>query len=103
MTENNLKNIRKDRGLTQVKLAEIMDVEQGTVQRHEAGTRDMNTDVINKYATALKCHPSEIMNIDTIVVRDKKEEAVINAFRELSEADQNRFIKMAQGWNDEGN
>jgi DNA-binding XRE family transcriptional regulator len=41
MSKNYIKEMRKKRGLTQEQLAELMDVGQGTIARHERGERKM--------------------------------------------------------------
>jgi len=57
---------RKTRGLTQAKLAEMLGVEQPTVQRWEAGTRTPDLDDIGNIADALQVTPGELFRMPNI-------------------------------------
>jgi transcriptional regulator with XRE-family HTH domain len=54
-----IKRIRKSRGITQNKLAEMLGVEQPTVQRWESGARTPGADDMVNLAKALGISPSE--------------------------------------------
>ena len=63
---NNLKAMRKKRGLTQEDLAELMGTTKTTVYRHESGVRDPSAATVREYAKHLQCSPGEIMG-ETLV------------------------------------
>lgn len=50
--------IRREKGLTQEKLAEIMNVAPREIQRWES-TGGMSLQTLKKFSEALECHPSE--------------------------------------------
>ena len=50
---NNIKKYRKEAGLTQRELAEILDVAVGTIQQYELGKRQPRLEMINRIAGAL--------------------------------------------------
>lgn len=50
---NNIKKYRKEAGLTQKELAEILDVAVGTIQQYELNKRQPRLEMINRIAGAL--------------------------------------------------
>lgn len=50
---NNIQKYRKEAGLTQKELAEILDVAVGTIQQYELGKRQPRLEMINRIAGAL--------------------------------------------------
>ncbi len=59
--EIRLEEVRKDRGLTQIQLAEKAAIDQATISRIEAGTSSINLDVLNRLCAALKCEAGDIL------------------------------------------
>ena len=49
----NIKKLRKDKGLTQDKLSEITKISIASIQRYESGKRQPNIQTVNKFAQAL--------------------------------------------------
>lgn len=49
----NIKKLRKNKGLTQDKLSEITQISIASIQRYESGKRQPNIKTINKFAQAL--------------------------------------------------
>lgn len=94
--KNNLKSIRIDRGYTLEKMAELTGGDPGTVSRHESGKRKLSIGLINKYATALECHPAEIIGDIPEAITDEKEKNIITMFRMLDSAEQEQFINIAK-------
>ncbi len=47
--------LRKEKGLTQVQLAQISDVSERTIQGIEAGAFSARLDILDKLAEALEC------------------------------------------------
>lgn len=62
-----LKALRKRRGLSQAKLAEIIGVEQPTVQRWESGNRMPDLESLDALAKALGVTPGALLDGDTLV------------------------------------
>jgi transcriptional regulator with XRE-family HTH domain len=89
MSKNYIKEMRKKRGLTQEQLAELMDVGQGTIARHERGERKMKWETIQAYARALECHPSDITDgpPELLAKTDVQREA-LRYLNQLSEPEQ---------------
>lgn len=61
-----IRRLRKLRGLSQARLAEILGVEQPTVQRWETGKREPSLDFIDKIAQALGASLSELVASDSL-------------------------------------
>src|SRR6478609_11407990 len=59
-----LQALRKKRGLSQAKLAEIIGVEQPTIQRWESGKRMPDLDSLQSLATALGVTPGTLLDGD---------------------------------------
>lgn len=49
----NIKKYRKQKGLTQSELAEIIDLKSITIRKYETNTREPSIDILNKIAAAL--------------------------------------------------
>lgn len=62
---HNLKKIRKRKGITQEKLAEIAQMSMASVQRYESGKRQPNIQTINKFAEALGVPVNELLGTNT--------------------------------------
>lgn len=59
--------LRKKQGLTQAQLAEMVGVEQPTVQRWETGKREPDFEALQQLANALGIEPSEFFDKDVAV------------------------------------
>lgn len=62
-----LKELRKQRGLTQRQMAEILKVEQPTYQRWETGTRVPDVNDLQDLADAFGVTPGELFSVANIV------------------------------------
>lgn len=56
-----VKQIRKEKGLTQKALGELLSISEGMVRQYELGIRNPKIETIEKIASALKISPFEIM------------------------------------------
>lgn len=56
-----IKQIRKEKGLTQKALGELLSISEGMVRQYELGIRNPKIETIEKIASALKISPFEIM------------------------------------------
>ena len=60
--ENKLRRLRKNSGLTQVRLAEKADVSRSVIARFETGRTELSTRNLTKIAAALGCSMEEIVS-----------------------------------------
>ena len=56
---NNLKRIRKERGITQLQLAEMCDVSNGTIGNIESAVTKPSFDLLLKFADKLHVQPGD--------------------------------------------
>ena len=59
--EVRLRELRRDRDLTQVQLATRTGIDQATISRIEAGTSGIDFDVLDRLCTALRCQPGDLL------------------------------------------
>lgn len=71
---NNIKAIRLERGLTQEKLAEILNTTHVTISRYEKNNRGMTLHVLERVAKALNCSIVDL--ISDIEISAKKDLSV---------------------------
>jgi transcriptional regulator with XRE-family HTH domain len=65
--QEQLKTLRKKRGLSQAQLAELVGVEQPTIQRWESGSRMPDLDNLQMLARALGTTPGSLLDGDSVV------------------------------------
>lgn len=83
---NNLKNILKERNITQHDLAVFLNVREATICRYCLGQNEPNYDTLVKIALYLKVSTDELLgvkSIDTSISRS--EYALLNEYRSLPE------------------
>lgn len=68
--ENRIREIRKERALTQSELAKILGVNQSIVQKLETGVTDLDLPWIMKISKALDISPLELLP-DEFITRDE--------------------------------
>ena len=61
---NNLKNLRKKRGMGQVELANMLGITQSSYSRYEAGLRDIPNDILVKLVDILGASTDEILGLN---------------------------------------
>lgn len=61
MTNNRIKELRKLQGITQVELAEKINVTQGSIQKLENGIMDLTTKWMEILSNALNVKPYELL------------------------------------------
>ncbi|MHA7870609.1 MAG: helix-turn-helix domain-containing protein [Salipiger thiooxidans] len=71
----NLARIRKTRGFSQAKLAELSGVKQATISRIESGTNNPSLDTADKIAAALQVSTVELFGLPEL------EQRFLEAFR----------------------
>lgn len=60
----NIKRIRKERGLTQKKLGTLCGIAEPTIRRYEAGTLNPKLETVEKIASALGVAPPVLMGVE---------------------------------------
>jgi transcriptional regulator with XRE-family HTH domain len=89
---NRISELRKARGLTLKRLAELVGTSNQQISHLEKGRRRLTLDWMERIAEALECHPSELL-IGGTQLRNEKERAMVELFRGLSEEQQEAFLK----------
>lgn len=82
MDKNRIRELRKQKHITQVELADKLGVSQAQVARLEAGINDMNTELMRKLAVILDVKVYELLPIEEQPeVLTEEEKAFIDLFR----------------------
>lgn len=71
---NNLRKIRKKKGLTQQELADMVGVSRQLICYMEKGKYNITNSIIKKMSKALEISPVEIMGVDNFKFMPKTEE-----------------------------
>ena len=64
MEQNRIKELRKERKITQVQLAKILNTSQGTIQKLETGQVPLDTRWMRNISSALCVEPYELLPLD---------------------------------------
>lgn len=86
MSENCIKEIRKQKGITQVELAKRLGISQGAIQKLETGERGLDLDWIEKIAKALNVEPWQLLPKDMQPNITAEEMEVLRAVRKAKES-----------------
>lgn len=86
-----LKQIRKAKGMTQVQLAELLEVEQGEISKLESANRNPKLETLQKIASALEVEIS-----DLFTDRSEHELFLVETFRSLPPDRQKGWLDMAR-------
>ncbi len=79
---NRIKEIRKIRQMTQAELAKIVGVATAYITMIENGTRDMDTSLMRRIASALKVKPYELLPLEEQPeTLTEEEKAILALFR----------------------
>lgn len=91
----NIKKLRKNKGLTQDKLSEITKISIASIQRYESGKRQPNIQTLNKIAIALDVPLNELLGTNATTndiekkigtsLNEGDKKKVANNFNELAE------------------
>ncbi len=90
--ENRIRELRKARGLTLKRMAELLGTSNQQISHLEKGRRRLTLEWMERIAEPLECHPSDLL-IGGSRLRNDKERAMIELFRGLSEEQQEAFLK----------
>ena len=87
---NRIKEIRKQKQLTQAELAKMVNVSTAYVTMIENGDRDMDTSLMRKIAKALKVKPYELLPLDEQPdTLTEEEKAILALFRKSKDNNNN--------------
>jgi len=81
--ENRIKEIRKDRGLSQEQLADAVHTTKATISKLEKGDIQLTMEWMRKLARALECHWAELG--EDAAPPPKDEQAMLGLYRGLSD------------------
>ena len=89
---NRLRELRKQRGLSQEQLGELVNATKMQVSRHEKERRGLKLEKLIDYAGALGCHPAELF-VEPWAI-DQDEIMFINVYRDLDPLQQELLVRM---------
>lgn len=78
----NLKRIRKARGLTQEELGNIVGVSKSSISQYESGNKTPSFEIALKLAEALDCESADLVSARDIIANIKQKIATINNVEE---------------------
>ena len=90
--ENRVRELRKTKGLTIKRLAELVGTSNQQISHLEKGHRRLTLGWMERIAQALEFHPSDLLSGGTRLENDR-ERAMIELFRNLSEGQQEAFLR----------
>jgi len=85
VADNRIRELRKERGLTQVELAQMLGVSQTAIYKLETGASDLDTRWMKKISQVLNVRPCELLPLDwqsPILTPEEKE--LLALFRKKS-------------------
>lgn len=106
--ENRIRELRKDKKITQVQLSSALGVTQETISAYEHGSHYPSLDTLMKMADLFDASMDYIMGTSPIRERrrdegdayDERQETLLRYYRQLNERNQARLVTYAQGLSD---
>jgi transcriptional regulator with XRE-family HTH domain len=95
MTKNRIAEVRKARGISQSELAAGIGTGRSQIAKLELGERQLTPKWIERIARFLDCDPSEFVIDDGAPRLSPREQAMLDLFRHLDQAEQDRIMKIA--------
>ena len=94
---NRIKECRQRRGLTQCRLAELVNATTQQISHLERGERQLTLHWMVRIGAALRCEPAELLpSIDSGWEDDPREETLLALFRALPSADQDSLLRIGR-------
>lgn len=84
MSTSRIKDIRKQKGLTQQELADKLGLSQAQVARLESGSSDITLEQMRSFAKVLNCEPWELLPLDMQPKIDHTEMELVRLLRTLN-------------------
>jgi transcriptional regulator with XRE-family HTH domain len=108
---NNIRIMRKSLGLTQVQLAEKLNLTQSTIAHYERGSRTIETEKLIHLAEVLECSIDELLGKTKLKELEEKpfvhgnsrRAKLIEIFDKLPEVSQKNIFQLAKGLAGESN
>lgn len=79
----NLKKIRKARGLTQEELGKIVGVSKSSISQYESGTKTPSFEVGLKLAEALDCESADLVSARDIITTIREKTIILNEGKKM--------------------
>jgi transcriptional regulator with XRE-family HTH domain len=94
-----IKQIREEKGLTQLQLAELINMHRSNYSKVESGERDLSIEAINKVAKYFGMTIDQLVNFDghlpnEVTVEDKTLMEQVKLIQELEPEEKNMVFKM---------
>ena len=94
---NRIKECRQRRGLTQCRLAELVNATTQQISHLERGERQLTLHWMVRIGAALRCDPADLLpSMDSGGEDDPREEALLALFRALPSADQDSLLRIGR-------
>ena len=94
---NRIKECRQTRGLTQGRLAELVNATTQQISHLERGERQLTLHWMVRIGAALRCDPADLLPSDGLRGEDDpREEALLALFRALPSADQDALLRIGR-------
>ena len=100
---NNLKKLREERGITQLKLATDLNLVKSTICQYEKGNRDLGvtmliklSDYFNVSIDYLVGRTEEIKIINTAEEYTAQEKQLVKAYRKVEPRTQNKLLELVK-------
>ena len=84
MSDNRLRDIRKQKGLTQQELSEKAGLSQAQIARLESGQSELTIEQMKIFAAALNCEPWELLPLEMQPSINQKELELVRLLRALN-------------------
>ncbi|PIB91266.1 hypothetical protein CSW62_06565 [Caulobacter sp. FWC2] len=84
---------RKHRGLSQVQLAERVQINQGNLSRIEKGTRKYDQEFLERAADALGCEPADLLKVDP---KAQASEEIWDFYDKMSSTQKAQVVEIAK-------
>ena len=96
---NTIKKIRKEKGLTQLQIADLINMYRSNYSKVESGERDLSLEAVNKIAKHFGMTIDELVNFDgnlpdDVNVQDKNVVEQVRLIQELEEEEKAMVFKM---------
>lgn len=98
----NIKEIRKSKGMTQKQLGDLLGVTQAAIGQFENDKSNLTIETVNKIAAALNIDPYSLYSFEmasevlTKDINNQEENTLLNYYRKLNDAGQDKAIEQME-------
>ena len=93
---NRIKEIRKDRGLSQDKLADLVNTGRSTIAKLESGERRLSQDWMVRLSQALRCNITDLLPEEAVSPSNEDEQDMLGLFRSLTKEQQIEILEIGR-------